>query len=350
MSSSYWFETPILLWTTVVGLQIFFLVTVGIALRHGNVLFMDLHGWSHRLTGALHLSWLVYGTFRITIHTQDCDARQAFLYDVVLGLTGLTATLSAARDFPHRHVRNKGQSGTLSSQAMVTQGEMIEHAFYQFLNLWQALFLHLMAFMSMRNNSKHNHSPTPDWQRWIALLGVTAPWYVRSRFPVNSFSQNWNNKAPASTIANNHKQKQKSDAKSSDLELTTLLYRIKKGQYLFYKHVVLHGINLAVCLQPNQLVTTVSWRIFWLCLNTAYAMEFFLQSLVRRRVLTQPAMLWLNRFLMAVSSLAAVPAILPTVRWELCILSLVLNITNRHHDVFHTMCLATAGFVLARLF
>jgi hypothetical protein len=333
-----WLEAP-MVFTSLVGLQIFFLVTVGLALRHGNILFLDRHGWSHRLAGALHLSWLVYGCFKITHQTQD--ARQAFIYDVVLGCTGITATLTAARDFPHRYVQNApGQSGTLSETAMVTQGEMLEHAFYQSLNLWQALYLHLIAWMWNRN---HQY-PWPDWQRWIALWCVTAPWYVRSRFPVNSFSQNWKTtKAKAPTI-------EKPSKKSSDRrDLETLLYRIKKGQYLFYKHVVLHGINLAVCLQPSSLVSTKSWRIFWLCLNTAYAMEFFLQSLVRRKVLSQSAMLGLNRFLMAVSSLAAVPAIVGTVRWELCLLSLVLNIYHRHHDVFNTMCLASAGLVLARL-
>jgi hypothetical protein len=326
-----WLETweaPMVL-TSLVGLQIFFLVTVGLAFRHGKVLFLDSHGWSHRLAGAMHLSWLVYGCFCITNQTQN--ARQAFLYDVVLGCLGMTATLTAARDFPHRYVRNAvGQSGTLSKKAMVTQGEMIEHAFYQFMNVWQALFLHLMAY------AWNSHHSWPDWQRWIALLGVTAPWYVRSRFPVNSFSQNWKKAAPSE--------------QQSDRNLETLLYRIKKGQYLFYKHVVLHGVNLALSLQPSSLVTTKPWRIFWLCLNTAYAMEFFLQSLVRRNVLSQPAMLWLNRFLMAVSSLAAVPAIVGTVRWELCLFSLVLNVTHRHHDVLNTMCLASAGLVLARLF
>ena len=329
-----WLEAP-LNFTTLIGLKIFFLVTIGLALRHGNILFLDRHGWSHRLAGALHLSWLVYGCSRITHQTQD--TRQAFLYDVVLGCLGITTTLTAARDFPHRYVQNApGQSGTLSEKAMVTQGEMLEHAFYQFLNLWQALFLHLIAWI-------WNHPPNhqwPDWQRWIALWCVTAPWYVRSRFPVNSFSQNWKKaKAPASTTQNKQ---------SSHRNIETLLYRIKKGQYLFYKHVVLHGINLAVCLQPSSLVTTKPWRIFWLCLNTTYVMEFFLQSLVRRKVLSQPVMLWLNRFLMAVSSLAAVPAIVGTVRWELCLLSLVLNIFHRHHDLFNTMCLASAGLAFAR--
>jgi hypothetical protein len=313
-------EAPMIL-TTLVGLKIFFLVVVSLSLRYGGILFLDPHGWRHRISGAMHLSWLVYGCLCITSQVQG--SRQAFLYDVVLGCFGLTATLTAARDFPHRYVHNAvGQSGTLSEQAMVTQGEMIEHAFYQFLNIWQALFLHLIAW----------NPQWSDWQRWITLWCVTSPWYVRSHFPVNSFSQNWKN-APSE--------------KQSDLE--TLLYRIKKGQYLFYKHVVLHGVNLAICIQPSSLVTTKPWRIFWLCLNTAYVMEFFLQSLVRRKVVSQPAMLWLNRLLMAVSSLAAVPAIVGTVRWELCLFSLVLNFCHRHHEVLNTMCLASAVLVLARL-
>jgi hypothetical protein len=165
-------------------------------------------------------------------------------------------------------------------------------------------------------------------------------------FPVHSFRQNW-------------KQREQPQSHESSHRLETALYRIKKAQYLFYKHVVLHGVNLAVALPPppqldttstedGPLVTQRSWRIFWLCLNAAYAMEFFLQSLVRRHVLRQSTMLWLNRLLMAVSSAAAVPAILRTVRWELCLTSLVLNLYHRHHDVFNTMGLASVAFCRLR--
>jgi hypothetical protein len=311
---------------SLVGLNIFFLLTVGVAFRHLRTLFLDTHGWSHRLAGAAHLSWLVYGclTTTITVNGQVLNPKQALLYDIVLGCLGVTATLTAAKDFPHRYVRNtRGQSGTLSEKAMVTHGEMMEHAFYQFLNLWQALYLHLLAW---------NSDKWTDWQRWIALFGVTAPWLSRRRFPVNSFSNNWK-KTPV--------------GKQSDME--TLLYRIKKGQYLFYKHVVLHGVNLALCLHPSDLVYSKTWRIFWLSLNTAYAMEFFLQSLVRRKVLRQDSMLWLNRLLMVVSSLAATQAIMTTVRWELCLASLLLNFINRHHDVLNTMVLGSGMLLLNRL-
>ena len=53
------------------------------------------------------------------------------MFDVVLGLLGLTATLTAASDFSsHRKIRNPA-SGALDDKATVTQDEMLEHAFYQ---------------------------------------------------------------------------------------------------------------------------------------------------------------------------------------------------------------------------
>lgn len=322
---------------TLAGLQIFFVAIVAVAVWHGRRLFLDRHGWSHRLAGALHLGWLVYGCLTVDPQPQARTAQRCLVYDVVLGCSGLTATLTAARDFPHRHVRNNpGESGTLSDKALVTQAEMIEHAFYQGLNLWQALYLHYFA-------AWHGADLSP-WHRWLALWVVTAPWWVRHCFPVHSFRQNW-------------KQREQPQSHESSRRLETALYRIKKAQYLFYKHVVLHGVNLAVAFPPppqldttstedGPLVTQRTWRIFWLCLNAAYAMEFFLQSLVRRHILRQSTMLWLNRLLMVVSSAAAVPAILRTVRWDLCLTSLVLNLYHRHHDVFNTVGLASVAFVV----
>ena len=103
--------------------------------------------------------------------------------------------------------------------------------------------------------------------------------------------------------------------------LEAILYRFKKYQYLFYKHVLLHGLNITIALVVlNQtathpqtqdedgyihgaygthgdgdtrgdeaslrvarvLTTTVLtsegyFSLYWLALNTAYVMEFFLQ-------------------------------------------------------------------------
>ena len=195
----------------------------------------------------------------------------------------------------------------------------MEHAFYQFLNLWQALYLHFF--------SSNQHGTIV---RGLGLLLVTAPWWVRRQFPVNSFSGNWT-KTP----------------KSKRSYTETWMYRIKKSQYLFYKHVILHGLNVSIFLRPlRDHAYTQEWRVFWLCLNTSYVMEFFLQSLVRRRALSQTVMLVLNRWLMIVSSLAAIKAVLWIVRWDLCVLSLLLNLVNRYHDVTNTLLLGTVACAL----
>jgi len=80
--------------------------------------------------------------------------------------------------------------------------------------------------------------------------------------------------------------------------------------------------------------------------HTSYVMEFFLQSLVRRGVLTQRFMMFLNGLLMAASSLAAMDSnVLGQVRIEAALLSLWLNFSNRGHDILNTM----ATFVLVQL-
>ena len=248
----------------------------------------------------------------------------------------MTATLTAARDFPHKYIQNApGQSGTLSQKAMVTQSEMIEHAFYQFLNLWQALYLHLLATNTTTAAADTSHHP-----RALGLVLVTMPWIMRRQcFPVNSFSDNWT-KTPVN--------------QRSGVE--TWMYRFKKSQYLFYKHVILHGWNITIFLRQTQSPSPPPlspdhaqvWRIFWLCLNTSYVMEFFLQSLVRRRVLSQTVMLAANRWLMLISSVAAVQAVLQHVRWDVCALSLTLNFLNRYHDVTNTLALAAVAFCADR--
>lgn len=240
--------------------------------------------------------WLTVGCFRLQA--------DSFCYDVVLSCLGVLVTLSAARDFPHRYVVNHSISGTLSNKAMVSQSEMLEHSFYQGLNLVQVIYLHTCRHID----------------RNLGLLAVTAPWLVRRRFPVNSFSQNWKTNTGQSL----HEQR---------------MYKIKKLQYLFYKHVILHGLNLSVYLNHWEVANLPQFRIFWICLNTAYVMEFYLQSLVRRKVLSQRFMLLLNGCLMGVSSLAAWP-ILRLVQWPVCVASLILNFIHRGHDVLNTLVIA----------
>ncbi len=66
-------------------------------------------------------------------------------------------------------------------EATVTRAEMIEHAFYQALNLLQILFFHALHHPAL-------HAPLA---RTVAVLVVTAPWLLRHYFPVNHFSANY---------------------------------------------------------------------------------------------------------------------------------------------------------------
>ena len=100
-----------------------------------------------------------------------------------------------------------------------------------------------------------------------------------------------------------------------------MLYRMKKYQYVFYKHFMLHGLNVGVAIdgfdglrKPRtggtpigriSLVDATPFRLYWLGLNAAYVMEFFLQTLVKRNYITQGRMLRMNQFLMLVSTTAA---------------------------------------------
>lgn len=59
------------------------------------------------------------------------------------------------------------------------------------------------------------------------------------------------------------------------------MYRLKKYQYLLYKHFLLHGLNISVAISGEAIAATPPFRLYWLSLNAAYVLEFFLQTLVR---------------------------------------------------------------------
>lgn len=304
------------------GLRVFLLLVATVSLRNSKHLFLPTHGRSHRLAGGVQFIWILVGTY--TCGIDDLQPGWILFYDILLGCLGTMTTLTAARDFPHRHVKNaEGQSGSLSANAIVTQAEMMEHAFYQVLNLIQVVYLHGLAKWS---------AGAPLAYRLLALFFATSPWWIRQLFPVHSFSNNW---------------KQTPKEKRSDIEV--VLYMIKKSQYVFYKHFVLHGLNVSFALYPSSLPWTRSWRIFWLHLNVSYVMEFFLQSLVKRKLLRQDEMLWLQRLLITSATLSSIVPIFGTVRVELCVLSLLLNFANRHHDVANTMLVAAVGVAMQHL-
>eukprot|EP00536_Pseudo-nitzschia_multiseries_P013270 jgi/Psemu1/211102/e_gw1.554.43.1 len=347
----------------------FSLVAIQIVPRF-SLLFLSMHGWSHRVAGCIHFVWLLVGAMggvvsRLVGSNSNNNKNNnnnndlVLAYDLLLGCSGVVTTLTAARDFPHRHVTNvPGRSGTLHRTAIVTQSEMIEHSFYQALNLAQSMYLHALHRIGNGDNGgggddQHRHLYCLPI-RLVCLWAVTAPWLVRHRFPVHSFSQNWS-----------------LSQSGSSRQGEVLLYRIKKAQYVFYKHVILHGLNISVALQQQQqqqqqqasydytyqaaaaaaIPYVIEWRVFWLLLNTSYVMEFFLQTLVKRHVLSQSTMMVLQKLLMTAASLSAASVLTTSVRLRVgvCVASFVLNVAHRHHDVVNTLCIAAGALLWDRL-
>ena len=196
--------------------------------------------------------------------------------------------------------------------------------------------------------------------RLFLLFLVTSPWLFRRKLPVHSFSDNWRvHKREKEKVASHFV----SSIPSEDMEI--LLYQIKKWQYVFYKHVVLHGINILVAVADKLPASahppySLSWRVFWLLLNTSYVMEFFLQSLVKRRtIISQGTMLVLQRWLMASASAGATVVLfqlsrakgteLPYLLPLLSLASLTLSFINRHHDVLNTMSIALVAYAVLHL-
>ena len=284
----------------IVGLRIFFallVVTLVISPHHTPTkLFLSPNGRSHRLVGAANLTWLIVGVvMTCNFHQPKNDSSDVatfdnsigwsgtciLLYDIILGILGSTATFTAAREFPHKRVINRpGESGTLSHVAMVTQSEMIEHSFYQMLNLWQALYLHTITWAV----GIHVLRSTVIG-RMVLLWIVTLPWSLRRFFPVNSFSANWTNHKQQYTTIDDKNEYVQTGTTSNNMNekgissTINIIYRIKKWQYVFYKHVILHGLNISMAFPKPKLEVyendvfamplTNEWRVFWLCLNTS---------------------------------------------------------------------------------
>lgn len=123
--------------------------------------------------GAWHLVWLLMGLV-------DCvySFLNPLYYDVILGISGLTLTLTAAYDFKENKLAKNTASGALDDKATISYAEMIEHSFYQFLNLCQIIYIHFLPAHSLS-------------LRFAFFLLITSPWLFRSRFPVNHFSANY---------------------------------------------------------------------------------------------------------------------------------------------------------------
>ena len=223
------------------------------------------HGRAHRLLGLAELLLLAAGLVDVAAWETGRSVPRRLLrllYDVLLGVCGTALTLSAAAAFSHANVKNQA-SGVLEEEATITQDEMIEHAFYQLLNLLQAGYLHCLPAV---------RGPAA---RAALCLFISSPWLVRDRFPVNSFSRNYVTSPKAWWT------------------LINLLYRVKKWQYVAYKHVLLFGLNASLALSPARDClpqTSRSFRLYWVLLNAAYVLECVCHRrwTIRSTILTRP--------------------------------------------------------------
>jgi hypothetical protein len=284
-----------------------------VVLINARTLFTHRHARRHRLLGLGYLIFL--GAVVLSVERRK-PAWLQFVVDVVFGALGCALTLSAAADFEkaHRRVDNRGRSGTLDDSATVTRAEMLEHAFYQVLNLVQIVYLHALA-----------HVEAVPLRAALCVL-ATMPWLVRDRFPVHSFMANY---------------------AGQPFTVTNVLYRLKKWQYVLLKHALIHGLNISIAVAPmTSVANDVGFRTYWLALNASYVFEFFLQTLVKRRMLAQRAMLAMHAPLMLFATVTAVQTLVRFVRPTPVALSFLLNMLNRKHDLINTSTtLATTLFL-----
>ena len=198
-------------------LTFFVLLLGGVVVPRATSIFTKRLGRPHAITGAIYLVWLLFGFYDAMF---PVIAR--WKYDTMLGILGIVLTLTAAFNFGHKNVHNVA-SGTLDEHATVTFNEMIEHSFYQVLNLVQAWYLH-----SVYRFPQEGH-------RLLLVMIATSPWLVRRFFPIHPFSANYLLHDDRSTL------------------FVREMYRAKKYQYMFYKHFLLHGLNISVAFSGVSL-------------------------------------------------------------------------------------------------
>lgn len=279
-----------------------------LSLWHARTLFGGARGRPHRLLGAaeLHLLGLGYAD----VLWPPLLPRAAL--DIGLGLLGALLSVTALA-FGHARVSRQQHSGTLDPHATVSRGEMIEHVFFQLLNAAQLALLHALGAVEWRP------------ARLLLCWAAAWPWLARSRFPVNSFSRNYDERT--------------ADPRST--RVTRFLYRAKKWQYVGLKHALQFGLNVSValCGTCSGLTDDPVFRLYFLALSTSFVAEFYLQTLVKRGLLSQAAMLVYQAALMLMASVTAAVTVWRYVLLPIAALSMALNFANRGHDVFNTAVL-----------
>jgi hypothetical protein len=162
------------------GLALFFLRLL-LAMAASPQMLRPRYGRSHRVIGTLLLLYLLAGMIDERL-LPLIPRRLRGAYDAGISLLGFAAAYSAAVDFgsARAHMRGSEASGILDEKATVSRSEMLEHCFYQLLNLCQICFLYAVAALPHRLAA-----------RTALAVAMLLPWLARSRFPVNSFSANY---------------------------------------------------------------------------------------------------------------------------------------------------------------
>jgi len=306
------------------GMITFAFIVAGYVLYNWRGLFVPWHARRHRLMGVVYFAFLVFGAIDASRGLVGHPSRCGLVFDAGLGVAGVLIAVTAALDFGQAHdetrfVKNKA-SGTLDDKATVTRGEMWEHSFYQLLLLAQICYVHAVGYFTRTEAS----SMAP---RLAGLFLVTFPWHFRHLVPINSFSKNYSDEQSAFTLIG-------------------VMYRIKKYQYVFLKHVLIHGLNITLAVHGNTgLASQPLFRFYWNIVNWSYTMEFFLQTLVKKKRMQQAHMLWLQKLLMALASVSAV-SVIYIVDPVAAAVSCFLNFTHRGHEMVNVSA-ATAATMLA---
>ena len=354
-------------WTLASFLAFFLVVFIRYAIPNGATMFAfgtrRRFARDHRLAGLMHLLVLASGgalllrRHYVTTHhhhqqhhyhhrakknAKEEEEEALFFwvvaYDVLLALSGIRVTSSALSDFGRLHSRVRDEmsdaksSGVLHETKTVATSEMKEHLFYQRLNLVQILYLHFCDAWEEDDGLCIVAKATG------LALATTLGWASRKRYPVNSFSKNYSGGGG------------KGENGGTFDSLENFLYRAKKWQYVFYKTCLLHGLNVSAAIgfgrsrSDRSSTSGTFFQLYWLCLNASYVMEFFLQTLVKKKYGAQSNVLFMNQFLMLVSSFSALPIVMNRVHPIAFLAAFALNFLNRKKELTN-VCLAFAACV-----
>ena len=145
---------------------LFFFLLIIILIPNLSIFFKS-HGRRHRLVGLMYLIWLILGLYD-ALFVLFNSPMHVLYYDIIFGMLGIILTITAAEDFQHKSIKNVA-SGTLDVHSTVTYNEMIEHSFYQGLNLCQIIYIHSITLCT---------------SKWIDTIYTMVSTYIYSSYVI----------------------------------------------------------------------------------------------------------------------------------------------------------------------